>query len=80
MADLKKVSATETETEEIPEVKKADVQAEEPIFTKQQYLESTMYSGIEKDILSALLKDGKMYTKTEVKKILDDFKNAKAAE
>lgn len=41
-------------------------------YTKQQYLKSKKYSEY-KDIVQALLKDGKTYTVDQVDKMVDDF-------
>lgn len=42
-------------------------------FTKEQFLASRQRSGIDRDILAAVLEDGKSYTFAEVEKMKDDF-------
>ena len=46
-------------------------------FTKEQFLSSKNFAGLEKDLLQALLKDGESYTTDQAKKIMDDFKQRK---
>jgi hypothetical protein len=46
-------------------------------FSKKQILKSKEFSHIEKDVLNAILKDGKQYTLEQVEKILEDFKKRK---
>ena len=56
--------------------KKEEVK-KEPIatgFTKEQFLLSRQWQGIDKDILSITLKDGKRYTIAEAKQLVDKFK------
>ncbi|MGQ7886857.1 hypothetical protein [Paenibacillus sp. WC2504] len=45
----------------------------QPEFTKEQFLVSKSYTGLEKDIFRALLDDNKTYTKDQVREIADDF-------
>jgi hypothetical protein len=45
----------------------------EPEFTKEQFLVSKSYTGLEKDILRALLDDKRTYTKDQVREIADEF-------
>ncbi|MCY9658119.1 hypothetical protein P5G65_04875 [Paenibacillus chondroitinus] len=45
----------------------------QPEFTKEQFLISKSYTGLEKDIFRALLDDNKTYTKDQVREIADDF-------
>ncbi|MNI11239.1 hypothetical protein D3C73_643770 [compost metagenome] len=42
-------------------------------FSKQQFLESSQFAPLEKDVLSALLEDSEMYTNEQVKQIIDNF-------
>lgn len=44
-----------------------------PEFTKEQFLASKSYTGLEKDILRALLDDKQTYTKDQVRVIANDF-------
>lgn len=45
-------------------------------FTKEQFLQSRQWQGIDKDILSIVLEPGKTYTIVEAKRMIDDFKKA----
>ena len=47
--------------------------------SKEQFLKSKTFQD-QKDLVNALLEDGKEYTVEEVKKIIDDFLNAKTTE
>lgn len=44
-----------------------------PVFTKQQFLASEQFTGSQKDILSALLDDGKTYSNEQAVKMMKDF-------
>lgn len=54
------------------------VEASEAAYTKEQFLGSAKYSYQDKDVLAALLEDGKTYSVTEAKQMIDDFKNKEA--
>lgn len=43
-------------------------------FTKDQFLQSQQWEGTEKDILSAVLNDGKLYSLAEAKRLVEEFK------
>lgn len=43
-------------------------------FPKRQFLKAVNFSRIERDVLAAILEDGKHYTLDEVQKLLKDFK------
>jgi hypothetical protein len=45
-------------------------------FSKEQILKSTRYSE-KRDLLTALLKDGKTYSHKDVEKLIDDFMKGK---
>jgi len=42
-------------------------------FTKEQFLASRQRPGIERDILAAVLVDGKSYTIAEAERLKDEF-------
>ncbi|MGG4344924.1 hypothetical protein [Paenibacillus lautus] len=44
-------------------------------YTKEQFLQSKQFTGIDKDIIAIKLEDGKKYSVTEVKKVIETFKN-----
>lgn len=44
-----------------------------PTFSKQQLLESKMYTGVQKDVLNALLQDEEEYTQEQISIIVDEF-------
>ncbi|MDH6371761.1 hypothetical protein M2444_003560 [Paenibacillus sp. PastF-3] len=44
-------------------------------FTKEQFLASAKYSYKDKDVLSALLEPGELYTASEAQQVIDDFMN-----
>ncbi|MNP60851.1 hypothetical protein D3C76_1559740 [compost metagenome] len=44
-------------------------------YLKDQYLASQAFSGIEKDMLVVILKDGRRYRKDEVQEEINQFKN-----
>ena len=50
----------------------------EPAFTKEQILKSNTFSGY-RDYLSTVLKDGKTYTKAQVKNLIEKFYENKDA-
>lgn len=45
-------------------------------FTKEQFMKSDQYTGVQKDILSIVLGDEK-YTHNQAKKAIDDFNKRK---
>lgn len=51
------------------ENKKSDKEA---VFTKEQFLNSTLYRQ-HRDVLNAVLDDGKKYTKKQVNTMIDKF-------
>lgn len=56
--------------------KKEEVK-KEPIatgFTKDRFLNSQQWRGVDRDILSITLKDGKRYTIAEVEQLIEKFK------
>lgn len=56
--------------------KKEEVK-QEPIatrFTKDRFLQSRQWQGVDRDILSIVLQDGKKYTITEAKQLVEKFK------
>ncbi|MGX4583365.1 hypothetical protein [Paenibacillus chitinolyticus] len=44
-------------------------------FTKDQFLGSSRYTMLQKDVLSGLLKDDKLYSLSDVDRQLQDFLN-----
>jgi hypothetical protein len=44
-----------------------------PTFTKDQFLESKRFTPQQKDVLSALLKEGEEYSNDQVVTIVDEF-------
>ena len=48
-------------------------QAGAPVFTKEQILRSTRYSGVEKDVLRALLPEGASATHERAAQLLRQF-------
>lgn len=46
-------------------------------FTKAQFLQSRQWQGVDKDVLTVLLEDGKTYTISEAKRLVDQFKQGK---
>lgn len=55
------------------EKEKAEKKHERQGFTKEQIMKSNQYKGVQKDILSIVLEDGKKYTHEQAKKAIDDF-------
>ena len=47
--------------------------ANEPVFTKDQIANSKKYTG-NRDLIEALLEDGKTYKLSEVDKLINDYK------
>ena len=45
-------------------------------YTKEQFMKSNRYTGVQKDILSIVLGDGK-YTHEQAQKLIDDFSKRK---
>lgn len=59
-------------------IKKAETQVEEVAadkFSKEQILASKQFVGVDKDILSIVLEDGKEYTVEDARKAVETFKN-----
>lgn len=58
--------------------KKDEKQREAPkkavVFSKGQFLKSSNFSRVERDVLSVILKNDKQYTLEEVQKLLSNFK------
>ncbi|WP_127575259.1 hypothetical protein [Paenibacillus barengoltzii] len=54
-------------------VKQKDIAAG---FTKEQFLQSRQWQGIDKDILSVVLEPSKTYTIAEAKRLVEEFKKA----
>ncbi|SCW57244.1 hypothetical protein SAMN04487970_101675 [Paenibacillus tianmuensis] len=46
-----------------------------PAFTKQQFLESKLFTAQQKDLLNALLHDEETYTTDQVKQQIEQFLN-----
>lgn len=44
-------------------------------FSKDQILASKQFKGVDKDILSIVLEDGKEYTVEDARKVVETFKN-----
>jgi len=44
-----------------------------PVFSKRQLVRAYNFSRIERDVLAAILEDGKQYTLDEVQKALEKF-------
>lgn len=44
-----------------------------PAFTKQQFLESKLFTAQQKDLLNALLQDEETYTTDEVKQQIEQY-------
>ncbi|MNW62401.1 hypothetical protein D3C74_405280 [compost metagenome] len=49
-------------------------------FTKVQFLASRQWEGSDKDILSVVLEDDKLYTLAEATKLVSQFKNSEVKE
>lgn len=62
-----------TSTQSVPEV-----QSTVGLFAKEQFLASAKYSHQDKDVLSALLENGRLYTASEAQQVIEDFKNKEA--
>lgn len=58
---------------------KEDEQAAEIVsgFTKEQFMQSRQWQGIDKDVLSVVLEDDKTYTIAEAKKLINQFNTGK---
>ncbi|WP_063564825.1 hypothetical protein [Paenibacillus sp. O199] len=65
MSDVKEARAT----------KAAKTVPSDQRFSKEQFLQSTMYSNAEKDVFVALLQDGQTYTHEEVQRQMNAFKS-----
>ncbi|MFB0840960.1 hypothetical protein [Paenibacillus oleatilyticus] len=55
------------------ETTEAAAASPEPTFTKQQFLESKLFSALQKDVLSALLRDDEVYTTDQVQQKIEAF-------
>jgi len=53
---------------------KSETKTKHASFTKEQFLSSQKRSGVEKDILAAVMEDDKTYTLAEAEKLISDFK------
>lgn len=42
-------------------------------YTKEQFLKSKRYKGVQKDVLNVILKDDERYTHKQVEKLISDF-------
>ena len=56
---------------------KSETKTKSGYFTKKQFLKSRQRPGIEKDILAAVMEDGKTYTLAEAEKLISEFKKGK---
>lgn len=57
--------------------KEKPVENETPMYTKQQFVQSERYQGVEKDVLTVILEDEMSYSIAEVEKMMEDFQNRK---
>ncbi|MFB6364248.1 hypothetical protein ACFCP7_09315 [Paenibacillus elgii] len=65
---------TEYQAEEATEVTTPEpIFTKLPTFTKQQFLESKLFSALQKDVLNALLRDEETYTTDQVKQKIEAF-------
>lgn len=62
-----------TSAQSVPEV-----ESTVGLFAKEQFLASAKYSHQDKDVLGALLEDGRLYTASEAQQVIEDFKNKEA--
>lgn len=46
-----------------------------PSYTKEQFMQSNQFTGVDKDIITIKLEDGKKYIVDDVKKAIESFKN-----
>ncbi|WP_273483613.1 hypothetical protein [Desulforamulus ruminis] len=46
-------------------------------YTKQQFLASKSFTPQQKDVLNAVLEDGKLYTREEVTRLVEEFAKRK---
>jgi len=58
-------------------VSKSETKTKSGSFTKAQFLMSQKRSGVEKDILAAVMEEGKTYTLAEAEKLISEFKKGK---
>ncbi|MEK4854791.1 hypothetical protein NST04_33485 [Paenibacillus sp. FSL H7-0756] len=68
---LADVKATSTQSAPV-------VEETQGTFVKEQFLASAKYSHQDKDVLGALLEDGRLYTASEAQQVIEDFKNKEA--
>ncbi|WP_217563067.1 hypothetical protein [Paenibacillus sp. GbtcB18] len=54
---------------------KDKIEPVEAQFMKEQFLDSSRYTALQKDVLSGLLEDGKLYSLSDVDRQLQDFLN-----
>lgn len=54
--------------------KKDEEVIKNPRYSKRQFVQSDMYSIMDREVLKIILDDGKKYTKEEVNSRLKDFK------
>lgn len=45
----------------------------EAVFTKEQFLASQQFTGIQKDVLAVALEDNESYTKEEATELLNNY-------
>ncbi|BBH19827.1 hypothetical protein Back11_11720 [Paenibacillus baekrokdamisoli] len=60
------------EQEPLPET------VQNPVYAKQQILESKQFTPLEKDVLSALLADNERYTIDKAKQMIEEFAKGEA--
>lgn len=49
-------------------------------FTREQFMQSKQWQGVDKDILSVVLESGKTYSIDEAKRLIDQFKQGQVKE
>ena len=67
---------TGKQKKEMPEEKQEEVQISENEYTKEQILAASRYQG-RRDLIEALLDDGKKYTMETVDRMVEDFMKGK---
>ncbi|MBU5440293.1 hypothetical protein KQI42_20060 [Tissierella sp. MSJ-40] len=55
-------------------IKKDEEVIKDHTYSKRQFIQSDMYSIMDRDVLKIILNDDKKYTKEEVNSMLKDFK------
>ncbi|GEM_PF-3123869 len=58
--------------------RRGDKRQAPPAYSKQQYLTSEGYTHLEKDMIEALLEEGRLYTHAELQQIINSFINQEA--